>query len=298
MATEKRAKSRGEKARKPRWTRRNADKYALYEQSVYDPEADLVFLQRLFREEGRPAPLRLREDFAGTCKLAAMWVASHPRRTAVCLDLDPEPVAYGRERHLEPLGEAAARVDVRLEDVLTATTTPADIVTAFNFSYWCFKERTTLLRYFRRVRRSLRRDGVFVLDLQGGPDAQMACEEERRLKGFRYVWETESMDAITGEVRCWINFRFPDGSELRRAFEYDWRVWHLNELRDLLAEAGFAQIDVHWEGIAEDGEGDGQFLKTARAENEQSWIAYMAAWKTASAAPKRPRRRPRDRRPN
>ncbi len=281
MAKTRRKKKRG---KAPKWTLANADRYALYEESVYDPDADLDFLLRIFREEGRPAPLVLREDFAGTCKLAGLWVASDERRTAVCLDLDPEPLEYGLERHLKPIGDPAERVDQRLEDVLTSETPPADVVTAFNFSYWGFKDRPTMKRYFARVHACLQDGGVFVLDMQGGPDAQIACEEEREQEGFWYIWKTEAMDAVTGDVRCSINFEFEDGSKLERAFEYDWRVWHLTELRDILTEAGFEQVDVYWEGSDEDGDGDGDFQKTASAENEEAWIAYLVAWKTATGA--------------
>ncbi len=280
MAKKRRKKQRG---KAPKWTLANADRYALYEESVYDPDADLDFLLRIFEEEHRPAPMVLREDFAGTCKLAGLWVQSHAERTAVCLDLDPEPLEYGLERHLKPIGEAAERIDQRLENVLTAKTPKADVLTAFNFSYWGFKDRPTLLRYFKRARKALNADGAFVLDLQGGPDAQIACEEEREQDGFDYVWETEAMDAITGDIRCWIHFDFHDGTRLEKAFEYDWRVWHLTELRDLLSEAGFEQVDVYWEGSDEDGEGDGDFQKTPSAENEEAWIAYLVGWKTATA---------------
>jgi hypothetical protein len=280
MGKKRKKKQRG---KAPKWTLENADRYALYEESVYDPEADLDFLLRIFREEGRPAPMVLREDFAGTCKLAGLWVQSDEARTAVCLDLDPEPLEYGRERHLDPIGEAAERIDQRLEDVLTAETPTADVVTAFNFSYWCFKDRPTLLRYFRRVHESLADHGAFVLDMQGGPDAQIACEEEREQDGFTYVWETEAMDAVTGDILCWIHFDFDDGTRLEKAFEYDWRVWHLTELKDVLREAGFEQVEVYWEGTDEDGEGDGDFQKTASAENEEAWIAYLVGWKKAPA---------------
>ena len=77
---------------------------------------------------------------------------------------------------------------------------------------------------------------------------------------FTYVWDQHSYDPITGSAVCKIHFHFPDGSKIRDAFTYHWRLWTLPELRELLAEAGFARSTVYWEGTDEEtGEGDGDF---------------------------------------
>jgi len=274
-ATKGRKKQRG---KAPKWTSKNADKFALYEEAVYDPDSDLAFLQRIFEEKGKPAPKVLREDFAGTCKLGALWVASDEERTAHCLDLDPEPLAYGRKNHFPPLGNAVDRIEQLEEDVITATTPLADVITAFNFSYWIFKERATMLRYFSKVHSSLHEGGAFVLDIQGGPDVQSETEEEREQEDYWYHWRVQAMDAVTGDTRCSISFEFADGSELKDAFVYDWRLWHLTELRDILLEAGFGNVEVYWEGADEEGEGDGNFTLTHSEENEDCWISYLVAW--------------------
>jgi hypothetical protein len=39
-------------------------------------------------------------------------------------------------------------------------------------------------------------------------------------------------------------FAHREGSALRDAFRYDWRIWSLPELRDLLNEAGFSRGEV------------------------------------------------------
>ena len=46
-------------------------------------------------------------------------------------------------------------------DVARVQTDRVDVVGAFNFSYWVFKTRPDMLRYFRRVRQALVTDGVF-----------------------------------------------------------------------------------------------------------------------------------------
>ncbi len=263
----------------PALTARTADKYELYERAVYEPEADLAFIRRLYRRARGGDPRVLREDFAGTSKLSAMWARRVPKGEAYAVDLDPEPLAWGRRRHIEPLGAAAQRVHQLRKNVLTVRTPPADVVTAFNFSYWTFRERSIMLAYFRHVHRSLRSGGAFFLDLMGGPGIQEATEEKRREKGFTYVWEQEKTEAINQHLRCHIHFRFPDGSVMRKAFTYDWRIWHVSELRDLLREAGFKQTDVYWEDADDRGLGTGVFRKREQADSETAWIAYLVGWK-------------------
>ena len=61
-------------------------------------------------------------------------------------------------------------------------------------------------------------------------------------------------------MRCHIHFKFPDGSRIKNAFSYDWRLWTLPEVQELLAEAGFDRITVYWQGTDEEtGEANGEF---------------------------------------
>ncbi len=85
---------------------------------------------------------------------------------------------------------------------------------------------------------------------------------------------------ITGDAVNYIHFRFPDGSQITKAFEYDWRLWTLPELQELLIEAGFAKVTVYWEGTDEETEeGDGEFKPTTIGEACEGWIAYLVAEK-------------------
>lgn len=258
-------------------TARTADPHDLYERSVQDTSFDIRFLRRVFRKERGREPWALREDFCGTGQLCAHWVRSHPLRTAVGLDLDAATLAWGERRHLAPLGEIGKRAQLLQRNVLDGAGTPVDVTVAFNFSYCIFRQREEMLRYFRRVHGDLGPEGIFCLDIHGGPDAQVETEEVKRLDGFDYVWEQLPMDAVTARAVRHIHFRFRDGTEIKRAFTYDWRIWTLPELRDLLEEAGFARVDVYWEGDDGDGGGNGVFRKVLHAENEASWIAYVVA---------------------
>ncbi len=258
-----------------RYSAKTADKYVLYQKAVQSPETDIALIRRVFRGERGREPRHLREDFCGTALISAEWVRGHRENTAEGFDLDPEPLAWGLEHNCEGLD--LARLTLHQLDVRAPGRRRPDVRIAFNFSYWVFHERPTLLAYFRAARRSLAKDGLFLIDLYGGLDAPAELEERRRCGGFTYVWDQHRYWPGTGEYTCFIRFEFPDGSELK-AFRYDWRLWSLCELRDLLVEAGFAKVERYFEGSGEKGEGDGIFRRGTRGENCAGWLAYLAAW--------------------
>jgi SAM-dependent methyltransferase len=269
------------RGRKPRTRMADlADPHELYEASVQSVSDEVEFLDQAFTElTGRKA-MTLREDFCGTAAAACEWVRSHRQREAVAVDIDPQVLAWGREHHLAALKpRQRARLKLMEGDVRTARTGSADIAVAFNFSWWTFKTRQELLGYFRAVHRSLATDGVFVLDIYGGSDAYEEQEEETDYGLFTYVWDQHAFDPVSARYICHIHFRFPDGSELPRAFSYDWRLWTLPELRELLAEAGFTRSVVYWQGEDEEGEPSGEFSIVERGEADPAWIAYVAAAK-------------------
>ncbi|NGP53649.1 class I SAM-dependent methyltransferase [Thioalkalivibrio sp. XN8] len=272
-----------------------ADRHVLYEGSVQSVEHEVEFLATSFKElTGRKA-LSLREDFCGTAAAACTWVRSDRRRLAVAVDIDPEVLDWGRTHHVAELKpKQRARVAL-IEGDVRSTDTPAalaaladggegadglaDIAVAFNFSWWTFKTRAELVGYFRAVHAALAADGVFMLDIYGGSDAYVEQEEETEYLDYTYVWDQHSFDPITARYRCYIHFRFPDGSELPQAFSYDWRLWTLPELRELLAEAGFTRSVVYWQGEDAKGEPSGEFSAVEEGENDPAWIAYVAAVK-------------------
>jgi hypothetical protein len=259
----------------------DADRYELYQRSVQSPEFDIALMTRIYRtHNGRP-PLRLREDFCGAAALACAWAASRPDRSAFGIDLDPEPLAWGALHNLRALPAAAQRrVQLVQGDVRTVRTPRADLVAAHNFSFFIFRERDQLREYFRAARRQLAEGGLLMLDVLGGSDTQTEDREEvRRIGGgVRYVWEQKRHDPINNRAVFAIHFSFKDGSLLRDAFTYDWRMWSIPELRELLAEAGFAFSEVYWEDADGDtGEGSGVFRRRNQAPAEGCWMAVIAA---------------------
>ncbi len=261
----------------------SADRHRLYELSVQHPGAEVDFVDRTFRRlRGRSARL-LREDFCGTAAVSCEWVRRRKSNRAFGVDLDAEVLDWGRHRNVAALtAEQRRRIELLEQDVLAARTRPLDIVAAMNFSYWLLGDRRALKRYFKRVRSALKDDGIFFLDAYGGYDSFRVVTEERRIEDpagepFTYIWEQALYDPVTGRLVCHIHFDFADGSRLERAFSYDWRLWTLPEIRELLAEAGFSRVQVYWQGWDEDGDPDGIFLPVESGEPDAGWIAYISA---------------------
>jgi hypothetical protein len=256
-----------------------ADRYDLYQRAVQEPDADFRLIDRVFTQHfGRPARL-LREDFCGTALIACSWAARHPENRAFAIDLDPEPLAWGREHNLGRLSpEQSARVKLIEGDVRDVGHAKVDVTAALNFSYFLFQEREALRRYFERARATLLPEGMLLLDVYGGADAQRSMRERRRVRGFDYVWHQRSFDPITSRVVNTIDFEFDDGSRIKSAFRYDWRLWSIRELRELLAEAGFARSEVYWEGTdSRTGKGNDIFTRREHALDDPAWIAYVVA---------------------
>jgi SAM-dependent methyltransferase len=258
-----------------------ADRHALYEEAVQDAPTEVEFVSGTFQSvRGRPARL-LREDFCGTANVACEWVRAHRENRAVGVDLSEEVLAWGREHHLSRLSPAQAdRVELLCADVLDARSGPVDVNLAMNFSYWTFHTRDTLRNYFQRVRANLVDDGLFIMDVFGGHDAYKEMREHRDCDGFTYIWDQARYDPVTGRYTCHIHFRFPDKSRINEAFTYEWRLWSLPELREVLEEAGFSDSTVYWQGTDEEtGEGNGEFDPVEHGEADPAWIAYIVAEK-------------------
>jgi hypothetical protein len=261
-----------------------ADRHRLYEQSVQCPEAEVDFIDQTYRKLRAKSAKRLREDFCGTASVCCEWVTRRKKNRAVGVDIDREVLDWSLANNLAGLPEQQAdRVTLLETDVLAADTGTQDIICAMNFSYWLLRNRTSVSRYFRRVRDSLKDDGIFFLDAYGGYDSYRVITEERAIDGeegpFTYIWEQESYDPISGRLVCHIHFGFPDGSRLERAFSYDWRLWSLPEIRELLLEAGFRRVICYWQGWDENGEPDGIFEPVEEGEPDAGWIAYLTAEK-------------------
>ncbi len=270
-----------------------ADKYRCYQLSVQDPGHECDFFVQAFKERFGKSPKHLREDFCGTFAVCCDWVKGHKDRTALGVDLDPEPLSWGGLHNLAPLSKhqkdrvTVVEADVRKKMRPTPTRPKADVLAAQNFSFWLFKSRSELLEYFRAARSHMADESIMVLDMMGGGDCLIEGHKDvRSISGygkpigkFKYIWEQARIDPITGDADFYISFRFKDGSKLTRVFGYHWRFWTVPEVRELLHEAGFAETHVYWEVTDEDGDETGDWERVTEAPSDPSWLAYIIAVK-------------------
>ena len=266
------------------------DRHVLYEAAVQAVDADLHFFNRISRNH-RGKPLRTyTEDFCGTAIMACAFVKGHPERRSWAIDLHRPTLDWCREHNFPVLGKDAQHINLIEGDVLKVKRPRVELTTALNFSYGVLKTRELMLAYFKRVRDSLTDDGIFVVDAFGGTETMGELRENRRIPAstafdgrrvpsFTYIWEQEFFNTIDHHMVCHIGFKFRDGSRRERAFSYDWRLWTLPELQELLLEAGFASTEVYMEGWDDDAnEADGNFRRRKFFENQEGWISYVVGY--------------------
>ena len=266
------------------------DRHYLYSSSVQSVDADIKFFKRIYKKKnGRPFR-RLREDFCGTALLAHDWVRRATDHEAWGVDLDRATLDWGAEHYGPRLGRATERLHLLNRNVLEVSSPEVDVVTASNFSYSVFKTRDELGAYFRAVRQSLSDGGVFVVDAWGGQEVMGEDIEKRKIDAekafdgtkvpsFTYTWEQERFNPIDHRIVCHIHFRMNNGTKIKRAFTYDWRLWTLPEMRELLQEAGFESSEVYVEGWDDDDdEPDGIFRRKTYFENDDGWVAYVVGY--------------------
>jgi hypothetical protein len=269
----------GRGKRKRRSQAKRANVFRLYEEAVQDPEGDVALVKRIFKKRYGRAPRLLREDFCGTAAMACAWVRAHEKNRAFGIDLDPVPLAWSRQQHVAGLpAEAQARITLLEGDVMHVTHEPVDVTVAFNFSYFVFQTRQALVAYFEKARSTLGAEGLLFLDLYGGADAQRTMTETREHDDFDYIWDQDSFDPIHHRAINHIHFEFPDGSDIEKAFTYDWRLWTIPELRDALQDAGFSETEAYWERTdRKTNEGTGVYYRAEHAPDDPAWVAYVVA---------------------
>jgi hypothetical protein len=256
------------------------DKYWYYKNSVQSPDTDVEFLRNTYREIRGKDPTTLREDFCGTFAICCEWVKLSPKLKAFGIDLDSEPIEYGYNNYLPHLSPSQQdRVKILQENVLNPGLPRADIIAAMNFSHFIFKERAMMKSYFHNCYGTLNNGGILVTDVFGGSRCYEANEEETDHKNFSYFWDQASFDPVSNEALFHIHFKRKGHKKDEKVFTYDWRMWTIPELREMMREVGFKNTYVYWEGTTSKGEGDGNFTQSEKGEECEAWIAYVVGEK-------------------
>ena len=96
-------KRRAKKRSKQTTMAQLADRYDLYLRSVQSPEHEIDFFRKTYQRTYGGVAKLLREDFCGTAAVCCEWVRGRPQRRAIGVDIDPVPLAWGREHNLARL---------------------------------------------------------------------------------------------------------------------------------------------------------------------------------------------------
>jgi hypothetical protein len=258
------------------------DKYWYYQRSVQSPDSDVIFLRDTYKEIKGKNPKVLREDFCGTFLICCEWAKLRGDHQAIGVDLDGEPIQYGLENYMTRIKPyQQERVNVLQRNVLDPKLPQADIIAALNFSYCIFKDRDLLRKYFLNCYNTLNKSGLLVCDLFGGSQCYEPNEEETEHKedGFSYFWDQDNWNPILNEAVFYIHFKRQGEKKRDKVFTYDWRLWSIPEVREIMKEAGFSKTHVYWDGTTKDGEGDGVFKRSEVGEHCESWVAYIVGEK-------------------
>ena len=257
------------------------DKYDLYLNAVQSPEGDVQFYRNRYKEFfGAPKKgMTLREDFCAGGAISCEWVKLHKDNTSCGLDLDDEPMNYGRNNYIAKLSkDQQSRITLIKKNVLEEGLPKAHIAVATNFSYYIFKERQVLVDYFKNVYNSVHKKGLFIVDMFGGTACTDHSMDRNPCDGFTYYWEQKDFDPVSNFANFGIHFRYK-GKMYKDVFTYDWRMWTIPEIREIMLEAGFDAAVVYWEGSKRDGTGNGIFTRVEEGESCLSWIAYVVGVK-------------------
>ncbi|MCM2281061.1 MAG: class I SAM-dependent methyltransferase [Bdellovibrionaceae bacterium] len=257
------------------------DKYEYYRRAVQAPDVDVRFIREAYRELRKRDPRSLREDFCGSFSICCEWVKLHKENEAFGVDLDDEPIAYGTTHYLPKLkADQRARIRISQENVLNPNLPRVDVVCAMNFSHYIFKDRSVMKSYFHNCHSTLNANGILLVDAFGGSQCQEANEEITDHKTFKYFWDQVSFDPISNHALFHIHFQPKGRRKIENVFSYDWRMWSIPEIREMMHESGFTKTHVYWEGTTKKGTGNGIFKRSEKGEDCQGWVAYVVGEKS------------------
>jgi len=198
------------------------------------------------------------------------------------VDLDKDQLLWGLEHNVKDDPSTAERVKLVCKNVLELDeggkdTGKCDIICAYNFSICYLFDRRDLVKYFKICHGTLKYEGLFFCDIFGGETAIKPDIRRRDLSnGVKYEFEQIDFCPITHHSHFQMTFKFPDGSKLKEAFTYDWRVWTIPEIRDAMRDAGFSKSVVWFLDESEDVP-EGTYEPMEETYQREAWHAYIVA---------------------
>ncbi|QQE11073.1 hypothetical protein JD969_16455 [Planctomycetota bacterium] len=269
------------------------DPLFLYQHAVQHPDAEAEFLERIYMhyfDDTRPTTLR--EDFAGTCAISTSWVNMDQDNRALAVEIDYPTAVWADQNVTELLKDRAEDVIILVDDVINISEPQTDIVASLNFSALIYHKRKELVAYLKHARQSLTDQGIFVMDIFGGIGSTTLGIQERSLQlhipnhidpqKVTYQWEQRSYNPDNHKIDCRIHFVLPNGTEMKDAFKYDWRLWSLNDLQEMMLEAGFDYSEIWCDKYDSfSNQSDNHYLPAKNYPDRTDWIVYVVGIKTS-----------------
>jgi len=246
----------------------------LYRLAVQHPLAEVAFVEHVWTtlHGDESEPMLLREDFAGTCAVAAAWARSDPDRQAMAIELDEPTATWAAKRFDDP------DLHIVAADVMDVDEPTVDVTLALNFSVLVYHDQRALLGYLGHALAGLLPGGVLIVDVFGGPGVGEPSVQARRIEpdeggfeAFTYRWEQRGLDDQSGRIDCRIHFELGDGRRLDDAFVYDWRLWNPSQIIDLARQAGFTRSAFWWHDPSQPG----RYQPADQVPTDRDWVGYV-----------------------
>ena len=175
-------------------TAKTANKYDLYEESVQNVDFEIEFISKIFKRKNKTICRSIREDFCASAKISSAWVQNKVNNIAYAVDLDQKILDFAKKTFESSMSkDELKRIKLMKGDSKLMQTPKVDCVSAFNFSYWVFKERVDLIKYFKNAYKNLKTNGLLMLDAFGGYEAHQELEERTDHKKFTYCWDQSGL---------------------------------------------------------------------------------------------------------
>ena len=139
-------------------TARKANIDRLYEESVQCPEFEVSFIKKLFKKYFNTKCISLREDFCASALISSEWVKDNKNNTSISVDLDKRMISAAKKTAQNRLdNEQRSRMKIRYGDSSKYKGDIVDCILATNFSYFVFKDRQKLIKYFSNAYSQLKK---------------------------------------------------------------------------------------------------------------------------------------------
>lgn len=240
------------------------NKHVLYQTTVQEPKKELEFFRKIYRNIYSRVPISIREDFCGTGFISCEWVKMNFENTSIGIDIDDDPLEWGRKNNIMNLSGGDDRVKLYNHNVLEEWNSKQkfDMILSLNYSHFLLNKRIEFLTYLKNVRKNIEK-GFLVLDFFGGSkiyfDSSLKRHFGQEKDDHSYEFKSKKLDLLNNFAYCSINFKLGK-RKLNNLYNFKFRVYSIPEMVDCLTDAGFSKFRI--------------FIKEYFDEDEDEYTEY------------------------